>query len=171
MAALPVITYGEPILRKVLEIVEDFDAIKDLVPDMFDTMYEEEGIGLAASQIGVDLNLMIIDISHADQNHPPAAYVNGQIIDQSGSISLEEGCLSIPEVRVDVTRSEKVIFAYQDLGGNHHEAEFDDLMATVIQHEMDHLDGILFVDHLSPVRRSIILRKLAKAKKQALQPT
>ena len=76
MAVLPVITYGEPILRKVLEIVEDFDAIQDLVPDMFDTMYEEEGIGLAASQIGVDLNLMIIDISHADQNHPPAAYLS-----------------------------------------------------------------------------------------------
>ncbi|HHZ80130.1 MAG TPA: peptide deformylase [Candidatus Marinimicrobia bacterium] len=160
MAALPVITYGEPILRKVLEIVEDFDAIQDLVPDMFDTMYEEEGIGLAASQIGVDLNLMIIDISHADQNHPPAAYVNGQIIDQSGSISLEEGCLSIPEVRVDVTRSEKVIFAYQDLGGNHHEAEFDDLMATVIQHEMDHLNGRLIIDHASQLDKHRIRKQL-----------
>ncbi|HIC73703.1 MAG TPA: hypothetical protein EYO92_01270 [Candidatus Marinimicrobia bacterium] len=101
-----------------------------------------------------------MDISHADQNHPPAAYVNGQIIDQSGSISLEEGCLSIPEVRVDVTRSEKVIFAYQDLGGNHHEAEFDDLMATVIQHEMDHLNGRLIIDHASQLDKHRIRKQL-----------
>ena len=122
MAALPVVTYGESILRKVLEPVEDFEAIEDLLLNMFDTMYEEEGIGLAANQIGVDLNVMVIDISHADENCPPSTFVNGQIIERSGSESMEEGCLSVPGVRVDVTRSEKVIFAFQDLEGNHHEA-------------------------------------------------
>ena len=160
MAALPVVTYGESILRKVLEPVETFQAIEDLVPNMFDTMYEEEGIGLAANQIGVDFNVMVIDISHADENCSPSTFVNGQIIERSGSESMDEGCLSVPGVRVDVTRSEKVTFAYQDLKGNHHEAKFDGLMATVIQHEMDHLNGLLIIDHASQLDKHRIRKQL-----------
>ena len=125
MAVLPVVTYGESILRKVLEPVEDFEVIQDLLPNMFDTMYEEDGIGLAANQIGVDLNVMVIDISHADENFPPSTFLNGQIIERSGSESMEEGCLSVPGVRVEVTRAEKVTYAYQDLEGNHHEENND----------------------------------------------
>lgn len=153
MAVLPVVKYGQPILRKVLSSVQDFDAARELVQDMFDTMYEEEGIGLAANQVGVDLNLMVIDISHTEENHPPSAFANGRIISRNGSTSMNEGCLSVPGVQVDVSRSEKVTFTYQDLEGDHHEKEFDGLMAMVIQHEMDHLTGRLIVDHASPLER------------------
>ncbi len=165
MSVLPVVKYGQPILRKVLEQVDDFDSIQDLVPDMFDTMYEEEGIGLAANQIGMDLNLMVIDISHTDESHLPAAFVNGRIVERSGASSMDEGCLSVPGVQVDVSRAESVRFAYQDLEGNHHEQEFDGLMARVIQHEMDHLNGTLFVDRLRGIKRELIMRRIAKLRR------
>jgi peptide deformylase len=160
MSVLPVVKYGQPILRKVLEQVDDFDSIQDLVPDMFDTMYEEEGIGLAANQIGMDLNLMVIDISHTDESHLPAAFVNGRIVERSGASSMDEGCLSVPGVQVDVSRAESVRFAYQDLEGNHHEQEFDGLMARVIQHEMDHLTGRLIIDHASMMEKHRIRKQL-----------
>ena len=160
MSALPIVKYGQPILRKVLESVDDFDSIQDLVPDMFDTMYEEEGIGLAANQIGVDLNLMVIDISHTNEFHPPTAFVNGRILEGSGTSSMDEGCLSIPGVQVNVSRAESVRFAYQDLDGNTHEKDFDGLMARVIQHEMDHLTGRLIIDHASMVEKHRIRKQL-----------
>ncbi|MBH30835.1 MAG: peptide deformylase [Candidatus Marinimicrobia bacterium] len=160
MSALPLVKYGQPILRKVLENVDDFDSIQNLVPDMFDTMYEEEGIGLSANQIGVDLNLMVIDISHTDEPHPPAAFVNGRIVERSGTSSMEEGCLSVPGVQVNVTRAESLRFAYQDLDGNSQEKDFDGLMARVIQHEMDHLTGRLIIDHASMVDKHRIRKQL-----------
>ena len=160
MSVLPVVKYGQPILRKVLESVDDFGSIQDLVTDMFDTMYEEEGIGLAANQIGIDINLMVIDISHTNESHPPAAFVNGRIVERFGTASMDEGCLSVPDVQVNVSRSESVRFAYQDLDGNTHEKDFDDLMARVIQHEMDHLTGRLIIDHASMVEKHRIRRQL-----------
>ena len=121
MPVLPIVKYGDPILRKVLDPVKNFQSISNILTDMFDTMYELEGIGLAANQIGLNLNLMIIDISHTDDTYPPSAFANGTILDGSGKESMDEGCLSIPGIQVNVSRSETVIFSYQDTEGNSYE--------------------------------------------------
>ena len=160
MSVLPIVKYGDPILRKVLDPVKDFQFINNIIPDMFDTMYELEGIGLAANQIGLNLNLMVIDISHTDENYPPIAFANGTILERSGNESMDEGCLSIPGIQVNVSRSETVIFSYQDTEGNSHEGEFSGLMARVIQHEMDHLNGRLIIDHATIVERNRLKKQL-----------
>ena len=127
---------------------------------MFDTMYELEGIGLAANQIGLNLNLIVIDISHSDESYPPIAFVNGNILESSGSVSMDEGCLSIPGIQVNITRSERIIFSYQDIKGNSHQKEFSGLMARVIQHEMDHIAGKLIIDYANLVERNRIKTQL-----------
>ena len=160
MPVLPIVKYGDPILRKVLDPVTNFQSISNILTDMFDTMYELEGIGLAANQIGLNLNLMIIDISHTDETYPPTAFANGTILDGSGKESMDEGCLSIPGIQVNVSRSETVIFSYQDTEGNSHEGEFSGLMARVIQHEMDHLNGRLIIDHATIVERNRLKKQL-----------
>ena len=160
MPVLPIVKYGDPILRKVLDPVKNFQSISNILTDMFDTMYELEGIGLAANQIGLNLNLMIIDISHTDETYPPTAFANGTILDGSGKESMDEGCLSIPGIQVNVSRSETVIFSYQDTEGNSHEGEFSGLMARVIQHEMDHLNGRLIIDHATIVERNRLKKQL-----------
>ena len=160
MPVLPIVKYGDPILRKVLDPVKNFQSISNILTDMFDTMYELEGIGLAANQIGLNLNLMIIDISHTDDTYPPSAFANGTILDGSGKESMDEGCLSIPGIQVNVSRSETVIFSYQDTEGNSHEGEFSGLMARVIQHEMDHLNGRLIIDHATIVERNRLKKQL-----------
>ena len=160
MPVLPIVKYGDPILRKVLDPVKNFQSISNILTDMFDTMYELEGIGLAANQIGLNLNLMIIDISHTDDTYPPSAFANGTILDGSGKESMDEGCLSIPGIQVNVSRSETVIFSYQDTEGNSHEGEFSGLMARVIQHEMDHLSGRLIIDHATIVERNRLKKQL-----------
>ena len=105
-------------------------------------------------------NLMIIDISHTDETYPPTAFANGTILDGSGKESMDEGCLSIPGIQVNVSRSETVIFSYQDTEGNSHEGEFSGLMARVIQHEMDHLNGRLIIDHATIVERNRLKKQL-----------
>ena len=160
MPVLPIVKYGDPILRKVLDPVKNFQSISNILTDMFDTMYELEGIGLAANQIGLNLNLMVIDISHTDETYPPTAFANGTILDGSGKESMDEGCLSIPGIQVNVSRSETVIFSYQDTEGNSHEGEFSGLMARVIQHEMDHLNGRLIIDHATIVERNRLKKQL-----------
>ena len=160
MSVLPIVKYGDPILRKVLAPVKDFQFINNIIPDMCDTMYELEGIGLAANQIGLNLNLMVIDISHTDEIYPPIAFANGTILERSGNESMDEGCLSIPGIQVNVSRSETVIFSYQDTEGNSHEGEFSGLMAGVIQHEMDHLNGRLIIDHATIVERNRLKKQL-----------
>ena len=160
MPVLPIVKYGDPILRKVLDPVKNFQSISNILTDMFDTMYELEGIGLAANQIGLNLNLMIIDISHTDDTYPPSAFANGTILDGSGKESMDEGCLSIPGIQVNVPRSETVIFSYQDTEGNSYEGEFSGLMARVIQHEMDHLNGRLIIDHATIVERNRLKKQL-----------
>lgn len=140
--------------------VEDFAEAAELVEDMFDTMYEEDGIGLAANQIGRDLNLTVVDISHTDEWDTPFVFVNGEILERWGESAMEEGCLSLPGIRVEVSRSEGVRFAYQDLSGEKHVQEYDGLMARVIQHEMDHLTGRVISDHASPLQRQRFSRRL-----------
>ena len=150
---LPVVIYGDNILRRKMKPVENFEEATELVDDMFDTMYEEDGIGLAANQIARDLNLMVVDITHTDEWDIPFAFVNGEILERWGESVMEEGCLSLPEIRVEVKRAEKVRFAYQDLNGEKHVNEYTGLMARVIQHEMDHLNGRVIVDHASPLQK------------------
>tara|TARA_Y100001970_G_scaffold229615_1_gene284867 strand:- start:2687 stop:3235 length:549 start_codon:yes stop_codon:yes gene_type:complete len=153
MSVLEVVKYGNPILRKKCSSVTDFSKLSDLIDDMFDTMYEEEGIGLAANQVGVDLNLFIIDISDTDDNESPRIFINGEITSSRGESVFSEGCLSIPKVALEVTRPEIILFKYQDLYEKWHEEEFDGLLARAIQHEIDHLNGVFIIDLVSEMQR------------------
>ena len=140
--------------------VENFEEAVELVDDMFDTMYEENGIGLAANQIGKDLNLMVVDITHTDEWDTPFVFVNGKILERWGESVMEEGCLSLPEIRVEVRRAETVRLAYQDLSGKKHVNEYIGLMARVIQHEMDHVNGRVITDHTSPLQKQRFGKRL-----------
>lgn len=169
MALLPIITAPDPRLKIVSSAVEQFDDdLRQLVSDMFETMYEAPGIGLAAIQVGVQKRLLVLDVigRGRDEEPKPRILINPQIISVSDEdASYEEGCLSLPEHYADVVRPAEVEIAYQDEHGEKHKLEADGLLATCIQHEIDHLDGILFVDHISALKRNMILRRLLKQKK------
>jgi len=150
MAVREVVHYGDSILRKVCKPVKDFKKLSSLIDDMFDTMYEESGIGLAANQIGVDLNLFIIDISGIEgETESVHVFINGEIMESSGESWFEEGCLSIPDVRLEVKRPEFIQFKYQDENGTEHIEEMRGLLARAIQHEIDHLKGVFIVDRVT----------------------
>ena len=150
MAVREVVHYGDPILRKVCKPVKDFKKLSSLIDDMFDTMYEESGVGLAANQIGVDLNLFIIDISGIEEETESVhIFINGEIMESSGESWFEEGCLSIPDVRLEVKRPEFIQFKYQDENGAEHIEEMGGLLARAIQHEIDHLKGVFIVDRVT----------------------
>ena len=154
MAILEVVNYGNPILRKVCEPVKDFTNLDSIVDDMFDSMYEAEGIGLAANQVGIDLNLFIIDITHTEETESTHTFVNSSIIETGGDEELfQEGCLSLPGIALNVLRPEKVKLRYQTLDEQWHEDEFEGLLARAIQHEMDHLNGVFIVDRVSELER------------------
>ena len=145
---------------------DDADAVKALVPRMFEAMYNAPGIGLAAPQVGVDLRLVVLDLM-PDNTPQPIVLVNPQVMAVSDDWNTrEEGCLSIPNQYADVTRPARVTVRYHDLGGAQRQLEADGLLATCLQHEMDHLDGVLFVDHLSALKRNMLMRRLAKEMKQ-----
>mgnify|MGYP000007562651 FL=1 len=164
MALLDVVHYGNPILRKECKPVTDYKILPEIIENMFDTMYEEEGIGLAANQVGIDLNLMIIDVSHTDETEDACIFVNGEIIDTSGSSEMEEGCLSIPEVRLPIKRPEKIRFKYQLADGTEHIDEFSGLLGRAIQHEMDHLKGVFIIDRVNPLLVLNYKKKLKEIK-------
>ncbi|MDP6878966.1 MAG: peptide deformylase [Candidatus Marinimicrobia bacterium] len=164
MALLGVVHYGNPILRKECKPVTDYSILPELLEDMFDTMYEEEGIGLAANQVGIDLNLMIIDVSHTDEAEDACIFVNGEIIDSSGLSEMEEGCLSIPEIRLPVKRPEIIKFKYQLPDGSEHIDEFSGLLGRAIQHEMDHLKGVFIIDRVNPLLAMKYKKKLKEIK-------
>jgi len=154
MAVLKVVNYGNPILRKVCEPVKDFAKLDAIIADMFDSMYEAEGIGLAANQVGIDLNLFIIDITHTEESEYTHTFINSSIIETGGDKELfQEGCLSLPGIALDVLRPEKVKLRYQTLDEQWHEDEFEGLLARAIQHEMDHLNGVFIVDRVSEIER------------------
>ena len=154
MAVLKVVNYGNPILRKVCESVKDFTKLDAIVVDMFDSMYEAEGIGLAANQVGIDLNLFIIDITHTEESESTHTFINSSIIETGGDEELfQEGCLSLPGIALDVLRPEKVKLRYQTLDERWHEDEFEGLLARAIQHEMDHLNGVFIVDRVSEIEK------------------
>ena len=166
MSVLEVVHYGDPILRKKCNSVKDFSKLESLLNDMFDTMYEENGIGLAANQVGFDMNLFIIDISGIEEDEKTRVFINGEIINSEGESWFEEGCLSIPDIRLNVKRPDIIKFKYQDEKGQEFEEDFDGLLARAIQHEVDHLNGILFIDYLSKLKKDMIIKKLVKQKKE-----
>jgi peptide deformylase len=160
--------YGDPVLETASGPVTDFDTpeLRELVDDMFETMYEASGVGLAAPQVGVSQRLTVIDCSAGEDPSERIVLINPEIISLEGQQVGEEGCLSIPGFREDVKRARKVTARAQDLQGNFFEITGEDLLARAIQHENDHLDGILFLQHLSALKRELIKRKIRKLKRK-----
>lgn len=169
MALRPIITAPDPRLKLKSTAVARFDGeLARLIDDLFETMYAAPGIGLAAVQVGVPQRLLVIDVARRDEPPAPRVFINPEIVWVSDELAVyEEGCLSVPEHYADVERPAQIKVRFQDRDGTPHEEAIDGMLATCLQHEMDHLDGILFVDHLSLAKRSLILRKMAKAKKLA----
>lgn len=165
----PIIKYPHPGLRKPSVPVVSFDdELQRLVMDMIETLYTAPGIGLAAPQVGVNQRLILVDLSVGTKEGELYVALNPEILEPSGEQSGEEGCLSIPGVTEFVMRPQKVIVRAQDLKGDPWEIEADDLLARCFCHEVDHLDGILFIDKLSPLKRNLIKRKLKKMNKVIL---
>ena len=169
MALLPILTAPDPRLKKVSKPVEKVDAeIVRLMDDMLETMYAAPGIGLAAPQVGVLKRVLVIDIDREGEKTGPLAMANPEIVDVSDEDAIyEEGCLSVPEHYAEVERPARVTVRYLDRENELRTLQAEGLLATCIQHEMDHLDGILFIDRISALKRNIILRKLVKARKEA----
>ncbi len=172
MAILPILEVPDPRLKTISTPVEAFDAdLKALVDDMTETMYAAPGIGLAAIQVGVPKRLLVIDLQEEegagdDPVRNPRVFVNPEILDPSDEHSLyNEGCLSVPDQYAEVERPAQIRARWQDLDGKFHEETMTGLMATCLQHEMDHLEGILFIDHLSRLKRQMVLKKIEKARK------
>jgi len=166
MALLPILEFPDPRLRTVARPVDPAaidDAFRRLVDDMFETMYAAPGIGLAASQVDVHQRFMVIDVSESKSE--PLVFVNPRIVAQEGVQTCQEGCLSVPGIYADVKRAEKITVQALDRDGQPWEIAADGLLAVCIQHEMDHLDGKLFVDYLSPLKRDMVKRKLAKQRR------
>ena len=150
MAVKKVVTFGHPALRTQSKNIDKFNDIRVLIDDMFDTMYEFDGIGLAANQIGLNKRIFVVDISHTEECDSPMVFINGHIIKGEGSCVDSEGCLSLPEIRINVERYESITYEYLDHNLKSHIKEFNGFLATVIQHENDHLDGKLITDYATP---------------------
>jgi peptide deformylase len=161
---LKVVAYGHPLLRKESEDIDkDYPNLDKLIEDMFETMKESSGVGLAAPQIGLNINLFIIDTTVIKDNKNPVkkVFINPEIIEFTGDkYPYEEGCLSIPQIREEVVRDEKVLINYLDENFEEHEEYFDGINARVIQHEYDHLLGVMFVDRVSSLKKRMLKRKL-----------
>jgi peptide deformylase len=164
---LPVEIYGSPILRKVSQNIEkDYDNLDLLIANMHETMYNAEGVGLAAPQIGKNIRLLVIDASPMKEDDPSLEFfkkviINPTIIEESGEVwSFNEGCLSLPEIREDVKRKSNILIEYYDEHFNYHKESYSGIQARVLQHEYDHLQGILFIDRIAPLRKKLIKRKL-----------
>jgi peptide deformylase len=168
---LPILIAPHPILKTRARPVgpEHADKLRELIPQMFATMYRAPGIGLAAPQVGVSLRLAVIDLM-AEDRKAPLVLVNPLVVAASEELATrEEGCLSLPEQYAEVTRPARVTVRYHDEAGVRHDLEADGLLAACMQHEIDHLDGILFTDHLSILKRNMIMRKLTKEQRQKVR--
>ncbi|TMJ25602.1 MAG: peptide deformylase [Alphaproteobacteria bacterium] len=165
MATRTILTLPDPRLRLVSKPVAKVDAeIRKLVEDMFETMYGAPGIGLAAVQVGVPKRVVTTDLAKKDEPKNPKVYINPELLWASEErAAYEEGCLSIPEYYEEVERPAHVKVRYTDLDGNEQEIEANGLLATCLQHEIDHLNGVLFIDHISKLKRSRVIKKFAKA--------
>ncbi len=170
---LPIIAYGDPILKRKATAIEpdEYPNIKQLIDDMFETMYAARGVGLAAPQVGLSMRLFIVDATPFDDDEPELkdfkkTFINANIMDETGDEwAFNEGCLSIPDIREDVYRKAVVKISYYDENWKHHEETFKGMAARIIQHEYDHIEGKLFTDKLSPLRRRLIEKKLSDISK------
>ncbi len=187
MSILPIIEIPDPRLKQISTRVDNFDEqLKILAADMFETMYEAPGIGLAAVQVGVPIRLLVIDLqpededaeaeectehgghshSHKPLKREPRVFINPEILEESEETTIyNEGCLSVPEIYAEVERPSRIRARWQDLEGAVHEEDIDDMLATCLQHEMDHLEGVMFIDHLSRLKRQMVIKKLDKLRK------
>ena len=166
MPLLPILRFPDPRLKQIADPVEKIDdSIRWLVRDMAETMYEAPGIGLAATQVDVHLQVIVIDPS--ETRDQLLVLLNPELVQSEGSQVCEEGCLSVPGIYDKVKRAEHVVVRYLDLDGNSKTIEAEGMLAVCLQHEMDHLQGKVFVDYLSPLKRSMLLKKLDKKRKQS----
>lgn len=189
MAIREIIEIPDPLLKQVSTPVTSFDeALKTLVADMLETMYDAPGIGLAAVQVGVPIRLLVIDLqpddpdaepevctAHGGHHHThqptlkePRVFINPEILEESEDYTVyNEGCLSVPEIYAEVERTARIRARWQDLDGKVHEEEIEGMLATCLQHEIDHLEGVVFIDHLSRLKRQMAIKKLEKLRKVA----
>ncbi len=177
---LPIIAYGDPVLRKVgKDIDKDYPNLSQLIADMFETMYHARGVGLAAPQIGLDIRLFIVDASPFDDDEDDKpelknfkkVFINAYIIDESGKEwPFNEGCLSIPEIREDVNRLSNIKIKYQDENFVEYTEDYKGILARIIQHEYDHIEGKLFVDKISPIKKRLIAKKLEAITRGMVKP-
>jgi peptide deformylase len=165
MPPLPIITLPDPLLRKVSTPIETVDAeVLKLADEMLETMYDAPGVGLAAVQVGVPKRLVVLDVSEQEDKPKPLTLINPEILKVGSSVRLhEEGCLSIPDFRLEIERPSKITVGYIDRDGKPRELEAEGLLATAIQHEVDHLNGKLIIDFLSRLQRDMVVRKFKKA--------
>ena len=174
MTVMKVYTFPDPILRRKTQLVTKFNAeLKALAEDMFETMYAEGGIGLAAIQVGQLIQMVVTDLLNGteEEGKPPKrdqrVWINPRILEAEGEVVTEEGCLSVGEFRAEVKRASKIRLTYQTLDGKQHEEVLEDIDAVCLQHEIDHLNGKLFIDHLPPVKREIVKKRLIKLQRTA----
>lgn len=175
MAILKIYETPDEVLREISKPVEEVtDWHRDLIKDMFETMYDAPGIGLAAVQVGHPIRLIVMDLQEPENPEDPEStvvkeprvFINPEILETSDhEIPYTEGCLSVPEQYADVMRPDRIKARWLDENGERHEREMDGLLAVCLQHEMDHLEGVLFIDHLSKLKRDMVLKKLAKSRK------
>ena len=171
----PVSVFGDPVLRKIAEpITKDYKDLKGFIQNMFDTMYSSDGVGLAAPQVGKPIRIFILDTTSAEEDEPAGikkTFINPEIIEKSGDEwIMNEGCLSLPEIREDVLRPETIRIKYLDEDFNEHEEIYNGFISRVIQHEYDHLEGIMFVDYLNPLKKRILKGKLTAISKGKVIP-
>ena len=173
MAILPIVEIPDPRLRQISKPVEQVDdELRVLIDDMLDTMYAAPGIGLAAIQVGVPKRVLVIDLQEPEEEggepvRSPLVFVNPEILQESETFKgYNEGCLSVPEMYADVDRPDTILARWLDRDGLAHEERIEGMLAVVLQHEMDHLNGVLFIDHLSRLKREMLLKKLAKIRRE-----
>lgn len=170
MGLLKIIEYPHPTLKKVareLDPVEINDGLRKTIQDMIETMIEAPGVGLAAPQVNISKRFIVVDVSSAYEGRKPFALINPKIVEKSGKTTYDEGCLSLPDFRETIERSKKVKIEYLDEWAKPQTIEDDDFLAIVVQHEIDHLDGIVAADRISPMKRMMYLKKLKKREKDS----
>jgi peptide deformylase len=163
----PIVKYGQPVLEKKSEEITEFDTpeLHRLVEDMFESMYAARGVGLAAPQIGIGKRIAVIDVTTGEDEDQKIVLINPEIVELHGSQTSEEGCLSLPTFREPVSRASKVTVRARDTKGAEFEMTGEDLLARALQHETDHLNGTLYISHISPLKRDLIRRKIRKLQK------
>ncbi len=171
----PIVAYGDPVLRKVCKTIDkDYPNLSDVINNMYETMYAAKGIGLAAPQVGMDIRIFIVDgtaMEGMNCENFKRTFINAEIIEETGDLwTYNEGCLSIPDVHEDINRKGTIKIRYYDEDWNEHEEEYDGMTARIIQHEYDHIEGVLFTDYLSAMKKRILKGKLSGIAKGKASP-